>query len=59
MKLELVAYTHDVEVLIAAAMLTTSSSSKPSTIFHSLEKDLERMERLVGRIEVQNGILRW
>ena len=55
MKLELFANTPDIETLIATAMLTTMSGSKPSAIFHRLEKDQERVARLAGRIEVQHG----
>ena len=55
MKLKLVAATPELERLIAAAILTTSSGSKPSAIFHRLSGTPERVERLVDRIEVHHG----
>lgn len=55
MNLKLVAHTPGVEELIATAMLTTTSSSSPSTLFHSLSEDPARVDRLVGRLEVQHG----
>ena len=55
MKLELVAHTPGIETLIATAMLTTMSGSKPSAIFHRLAKDPKRVANLVDRIEVQHG----
>lgn len=55
MKLELVAHTPDIEVLIAAAMLTTTSKMEPSQIFHSLSKNPTRVARVLGRLEVQHG----
>lgn len=55
MKLELVAHTSDIETLIATAMLTTTSRSKPSSIFYSLEKKPKRVAKLVSRVEVQHG----
>ena len=55
MKLELIANTPDIEALIATAMLTTTSRSKPSDIFYRLAKDPERVVRLVSRVEVHHG----
>jgi len=55
LRLELVAHTTDIETLIATAMLTTTSRSKPSAIFHSLRKNPKRVAKLVGRVEVQHG----
>ena len=55
MKLELVAHTPNVEVLIATAMLTTTSGVKPSNLFHRLLQNRERVSRVVGRLEVQHG----
>jgi len=55
LKLELVAHNTGVEALVATAMLTTTSSSRPSSIYHSLSKDPERVDRLLGRLEVQHG----
>jgi hypothetical protein len=54
-KLKLVAATPELERLIATAILTTSSGSKPSTIFNRLAHSRERVERLVDRIEVHHG----
>lgn len=55
MKLELVAHTPQVEALIATAMLTTMSGVSPSTLFHSLRGNPERVTRVVGRLEVHHG----
>jgi len=55
LRLELVAHTPDVETLIATAMLTTTSVSNPSTIFHRLMKKPARVAGLVNRVEVQHG----
>lgn len=55
MRLELIAYTPHVETLIATAMLTTTSSSKPSAIYHRLEKTPRRVEKLLNRLEVHHG----
>lgn len=55
MNLKLVAYTPGVEELIATAMLTTTRKSRPSTLYHSLSKDPARVDRLLGRLEVQHG----
>ena len=55
MNLKLVAHNPGVEELIATAMLTTTSRSRPSTLFHSLSEDPARVDRLAGRLEVQHG----
>ena len=55
MRLELVAHTSDVEALIATAMLTTTSVSDPSAIFHRLKNKPTRVAGLVNRVEVQHG----
>ena len=55
MKLELIAATPELERLIATAILTTSSGSRPSAIFHRLSEEPGRVERLVSRIEVHHG----
>ncbi len=55
MKLELVCHTPDVETLIATAMLTTTSGSKPTTLFMRLKKNPEKARTSVGRLELQHG----
>lgn len=55
MKLELVTHTTDIEAIIATAVLTTTSKSKPSALFRRLKKDPERVANILGRIEVQHG----
>lgn len=55
MRLELVTHTTDIEAMIAAAVLTTTSKSKPSALFRRLKKDPERVANILGRIEVQHG----
>lgn len=55
MRLELIAYTPHVEILIATAMLTTTSSSKPSALYHRLEKTPSSVEKLLNRLEVHHG----
>ena len=55
MRLGLVTHTTDIEVMIATAVLTTTSKSKPSALFRRLKKDPERVAKILGRIEVQHG----
>jgi hypothetical protein len=55
LRLELVTHTTDIEVMIATAVLTTTSKSKPSALFRRLKKDPERVAKILGRIEVQHG----
>lgn len=55
MRLELVTHTTDIEAMIATAVLTTTSKSKPSALFRRLKKDPERVANILGRIEVQHG----
>ena len=55
MRLELVTHTTDIEAMIATAVLTTTSKSKPSSLFRRLKKDPERVANILGRIEVQHG----
>jgi hypothetical protein len=54
-KLELVCHTPDVETLVATAMLTTTSGSKPTTLFMRLKKNPEKVRTSVGRLELQHG----
>lgn len=55
MRLELVTHTTDIDTIIATAVLTTTSRSKPTTLFHRLKKDPERVADILSRIEVQHG----
>jgi hypothetical protein len=55
LRLELVTHTTDIEAIIATAVLTTTSKSKPSALFRRLKKDPERVANILGRIEVQHG----
>jgi len=55
LRLELVTNTTDIEAMIATAVLTTTSKSKPSVLFRRLKKDPERVANILGRIEVQHG----
>jgi len=55
LRLELVAHTTEIEAMIATAVLTTTSKSKPSALFRRLKKDPERVAKILGRIEVQHG----
>jgi len=55
LRLELVAHTTEIEAMIATAVLTTTSKSKPSALFRRLKEDPERVAKILGRIEVQHG----
>lgn len=55
MMLKLVAHTPEIETIIATAMLTTTSGSRPSENFRRLSRDPARVAKLVGRLEVQHG----
>jgi len=55
LRLELIAHTPHVETLIATAMLTTTSSLKPSALFNRLEKTPRRVEKLLNRMEIHHG----
>lgn len=55
MKIDLITHTTDADVIIATAVLTTTSRSRPSTLFQRLQKDPERVADILGRIEVQHG----
>jgi hypothetical protein len=55
LKLELVAYTPNVETLIATAMLTTTSGVKPSTLFNLLRENPGKIKETIGRLETQHG----
>ena len=55
MKLQLVSYSPDIETMIATSMLTTTSGAMPSTLFDRLKSKPEKVEDIVGRVEVQHG----
>ena len=55
MKLSLVAYSPDIETMIATSMLTTTSGALPSTLFNRLKANPEKVADIVGRVEVQHG----
>lgn len=55
MRLEFVTHTTEIEAMIATAVLTTTSKSKPSALFRRLKEDPERVANILGRIEVQHG----
>jgi hypothetical protein len=55
LKLELVCHTPDVETLIATAMLTTTSGSKPTLLFMRLKENQKKARTAVGRLELQHG----
>jgi hypothetical protein len=55
MKLHLVSHSPDIETMIATSMLTTTSGAMPSTLFDRLKAKPEKVEDIVGRVEVQHG----
>ncbi len=55
MKLQLVAHTSDIETMIAVSMLTTTSGAMPSTLYNRLMANPEKVQEIVGRVEVQHG----
>ena len=55
MRLTLIAHTPSPEAMIAAAMLTTTSGVKPSTIYERLQANPEKINDIVSRLEVQHG----
>ena len=55
MKLHLVSHSPDIETMIATSMLTTTSGAMPSTLFDRLKSKPEKVEDIVGRVEVQHG----
>jgi len=55
LKVTLVAHTPGVETMVATSMLTTTSSSLPSTIHGRLVGSPEEAGEVVGRLEVQHG----
>jgi hypothetical protein len=55
LRLTLIAHTPNPEAMIAAAMLTTTSGVKPSTIYERLQANPEKVGDVVSRLEVQHG----
>jgi len=55
LRITLVAHTPDVEVMVAASMLTTTSGAQPSTLHERLQANPEKVREVVGRLEVQHG----
>lgn len=55
MKVELIEHTTDLEPTIATAVLTTTSKSRPSKLFHKLRSDPNRVAKILSRVEVQHG----
>ena len=55
MKLQLVAHTSDIETMIAVSMLTTTSGAMPSTLYNRLIANPEKVQEIVGRVDVQHG----
>ena len=55
MKLELVAATPRIEAMIATSMLTTTSGAQPGTLYERLSQRPEKVDEVVGRVELQHG----
>jgi len=55
LRLTLIAHTPNAEAMIAAAMLTTTSGVKPSTIYERLLANPEKVGDVISRLEVQHG----
>ncbi|MFH2112598.1 MAG: hypothetical protein ABIJ47_15220 [Candidatus Bathyarchaeota archaeon] len=55
MRITLVAHTPDVEVMVAASMLTTTSGAQPSILHERLQANPEKVREVVERLEVQHG----
>jgi hypothetical protein len=55
MKLSLIAHSPDIETMIATSMLTTTSGAMPSTLYNRLLANPEKVQEIVGRVEVQHG----
>lgn len=55
LKLQIVAVTADLEVLVATAALTTTSGAQPSILYEKLLLNPEKTADIVSRIEVQHG----
>ncbi|MBN2336122.1 hypothetical protein JXL21_11230 [Candidatus Bathyarchaeota archaeon] len=55
MKLRLVVHTPNVEAMVATSMLTTTSGAQPSTLYDRLQTKPDKVNEVVGRVEVQHG----
>ena len=55
MEMRLLAATPDVELLIATAMLTTSSDETPADIYVALKGDERRVHKLLRRLILKHG----
>jgi hypothetical protein len=55
LRLELVAFTPDLERLVVTAMLTTTSGAGPSALFRGLGGKPDRVAEVVGGLESQHG----
>ena len=55
MEMRLLAATPDAELLIAVAMLTTSSDEGPSDIYITLRGDEKRVHKLLRRLILKHG----
>ena len=55
MKLRLVSHSPDIETTIATSMKPTTSGAMPSTLFNRFKDRPEKVEDIVGRIELQHG----
>ncbi len=57
MRLRLLSYTQDIEVIIATALLTTSTPSNPIDIYRRLLRDPEKLRAILNRVELHHGSL--
>lgn len=55
MRLNLISHSTNIETLIATSMLTTTSGAQPSTLFERLKERPEKVNEVVGRVELQHG----
>ena len=55
MRLRLIESTPDVEAIIVAAMLTTTSGAKPSKLYERLRSNASKVETIISRLETQHG----
>jgi len=55
LRIKLLASTPDVEVLVAAAALTTSSRREPSEIFRDLRARKEKVEKILAGLMLKHG----
>jgi len=55
LRLELVAYTPNIETMIATSMLITTSGAQPGTLYDRLLNRPGKVKEVVGRAEAQHG----